>query len=199
LIQDHPAAKKSAWRHVLLPGLFAMVISGPLSQLRSGLDWWGGLFLAVIFLAWTIVAEYIALDLEDERFPLAAAWLTAVGFALFLILAVTIHASGLRLYFTIPLLMAAGWLVIVRTLYLRLPGQWMVLDASLAVWLAAQWIAALRYWPLSASAFGIAATGIVYALTSFIAGLAEEKTLPQASLEPLLGLILALAAGYWLR
>jgi hypothetical protein len=200
LIRDHPLLQsKQAWRNALLPALSAWVIGIPLSQLSFGLTWWLVLAIGVALVILTIIAEYIVIDIEDVRYPLAAAWLTAVSFVLYLVLVITLRTTGVRLLFLLPACVFAGWLAAIRTLHLRLHGEWAMLDSLVIGLLLGQWLTALHYWPLSALTFGLAALGALYALTSFAGGLAEGHTIRQALVEPVIGLFLAFLAGYWFR
>jgi hypothetical protein len=70
------------------------------------------------------VAEYIVFDLSDARHVPAIVGLTAVSFALYLILIIAVRAAGLRLYLLLPALVIPIGLVSLRTLYLRLGGRW---------------------------------------------------------------------------
>lgn len=67
----------------------------------------GGAFLMAV-----LVAEYIVIDDQDDRQPLASAGLTVVSFALYLILAASLRFAEMRLYLIIPALVwRAGWLL----------------------------------------------------------------------------------------
>src|SRR4030043_2391524 len=100
LMLGHPALqKKMALQHAILPALTALVIGIPLSRVPVGIGWWVGLISGTFILVLVIVAEYIAVDLGDIRLPFANAALSAVSFALFLVLAGALRAAGLRLLF----------------------------------------------------------------------------------------------------
>lgn len=194
LIRQHPAAgHKSTVEHWLLPGLTAWVIGIPLFQIPLRPLWWAGFALAGVTLMLVLLAEYIVVDPDDSRQPVAAAGLTAVSFALFLTLAIALRFSGSRLFLVLPALTLAAGLVSLRTLHLRLHGRWAFVQSSLIALLCGQIAAGLYYWPLSPVAFGLAVLGPTYALTSLIANLAEDETLEQALVEP--GIVLAIVWG----
>ncbi|HNT23971.1 MAG TPA: hypothetical protein PKM21_06390 [Anaerolineales bacterium] len=199
LLRDHPAMSgRHSYHHWLLPALTALVIGIPLNQLPAGLGWWLGLAAGSVVLALVLIAEYIAVDAEDLRQPLAAAALTAVSFAVYLVLAVALSASGARLYAVFLAVAAAGWLVSLRTLHLRLHGEWLLYEAAIIALLVSQGASALHYWPLSPVSFGLALLGPTYALTTLIGSLVEERPLRQAIWEPLLAWLVSWVAAAWL-
>jgi hypothetical protein len=198
LLRDHPALKqKGTLQHTLLPALTALVIGFPLYQIPFGAVWWIIFTLGGLLLMLVLVAEYIVVDPEDVRYTLAAVGLTAVSFALFLMLAIVLRSAGTRLFLMMPALGLAAGLVSLRALNLRLHGQWKYVECLVVAFVVAQAAAALHYWPLSPIAFGLAVLGPSYALTSLIGGLAEGEPVPRVFFEPLLVLILAWGAALW--
>jgi hypothetical protein len=194
LLRQHPASHgKRTVEHWLLPALTAWVIGIPLFQMPLGPLWWAGFAFGGAALMLVLVAEYIVVDPQDLRHPLAAAGLTAVSFALYLALAIALRYSGSRLFLVLPALTLAAGLVSLRTLHLRLNGKWAALQSSLIALLCGQFAAALYYWPLSPVSFGLAVLGPAYALASLIANLDEQKPLLQAFIEP--ALVLAIVWG----
>jgi hypothetical protein len=187
LLRDHPQLRqKYPVEHWLLPALTAWVIGLPLFQLPLGLSWWLGFFLGAILLMLVLVAEYITVDPNDLRHPIAAAGLTALSFSLFLMLAIAIRFAGWRLVLTLPALTLASYLVSLRTLHLRLKGVWAFVQAGLIAWISAQIIAALHYLPISPLTFGFILIAPVYALTSLMANLMEDVPVRRAVIEPAL-------------
>jgi len=200
ILRDHPAlGNRTTLQHWLLPALTAWVIGLPLFNLPPGWSWWvlfiagGGVLMLVL------VAEYIVVDPDDIRYSLGAAVLTAVSFAMFLILAIVLHSVGLRLIFLVPALGFACLLVSARTLHLRLNGQWLLPESLVIALVVGQIAAALHYWPLSPVAFGLAVLGPAYALTSFMTSLAQEHPVRQSLIEPGVVLSLAWVVAVWIR
>ena len=190
--------KRSSVPHWILPALTALTISLPLSQLPQSPIWWIGFALGGVLLILVLIAEYIVVDPQDLRYQPAAAGLTAVSFALFLILATALSFSDMRLFLLFPAISVAGGLVCLRTLNLRLEGRWAYTYAGITALLTGQLAAALHYWPLSPVAFGLALLGPAYALTNFWGNLDEGEPLRQALIEPFVILILVLLMAVWL-
>jgi len=200
LIRDHPRlGRKSTLEHWLLPALTAWTIQLPLSQLPFSPWWWAGFALGGALLILVLLAEYIVVDPDDVRFPPAAAGLSVLSFALYLVLAAALRFSGQRLYLILPALALAGGLVSLRALHLRLRGEWAFLQAGLVALVTIQLAAGLHYWPLSPVSFGLALLGPTYALTNLLGNLMEDEPPAQAVVEPLVVLILVWAAAIWLR
>jgi hypothetical protein len=200
LLREHPRlGHGSTLEHWLLPALTAWVIGLPLFQIPLGPLWWIGFGLGAGLLMVVLVAEYIVVDPDDLRQPAASVLLTAVSFALFMMLAVALRYANLRLVELTPALALAVGLVSLRTLHLRLHGKWAFMQAGFITFLVVQFAAGLHYWPLSPISFGLAVLGLAYALTSLIANLMEGEPLRRALVEP--GLILGLVwmIAIWTR
>jgi hypothetical protein len=200
LIRDHPAAHgRTALQHAILPALTALVIGIPLSQMPMGLGWWIGLFAGALILVLVLVAEYIAVDPDDVRLPFASAALSAVSFALYLVLASALQAAGVRLLYNVPTLILAAWLVSLRVTNLRLHSEWTVYESAIIAFVVGQIAAAFNYWPLAPITFGLALLGPSYALNSMFCNLIEEKPSRQVILEPVIALLIAWGAAYIIK
>lgn len=199
LLRDHPAlGSRVTLEHLLLPALTALVIQLPLAQLPFSPWWWLGFALGGALIILVLLAEYIVVDPDDERYAPAAAGLTVLSFSLYLVLAATLHFANSRLLVLLPVLALAAGLVSLRALHLRLHGHWAYLEAGLVALLVGQLAAALHYWPVSPVAFGLALLGPAYALTSLFGNLIEGETFPQVLVEPGVVLALVWAAAVWL-
>jgi hypothetical protein len=200
LIRDHPAlGRHYRPEHWLIPAFTALVIGIPLFQLPLGALWWGGFILGGTILMLVLVAEYIVVDADDVRQPIAAAGLTVVSFALFLILSASLRFASLRLYLILPALTLAAGLISLRTLHLRLHGKWAFMQAGIVALLIGQLVAAFHYWPLSPVAYALALLGAAYSLTNFMGSLLEGTPLRQALLEPLIILLIFWITAYWIH
>ncbi len=199
LLRTHPSVQgHKTFEHWLVPALTALVIGVPLSQISGAPQWWLGFIAGGALLMLVLVAEYITVDSDDMRQPIAAAGLTTVSFALYLILAIALRYAGLRLFLLLPPLILAAWLVSLRTLHLRLHGRWVFLQAGVVALICGQLAAVLHYLPLSPISFGLFLIGPAYALTSLLANLAEDEPLRQAILEPLIVLAILLIITLWI-
>lgn len=200
LLYDHPALKgKTTFEHWILPALTAVVIGVPLAQLPLGVVWWSGFLLGAIVLWLTLVAEYITVDNDDFRQPIAAVGLTILSFALFLALAIGLRVGNWRLFGTLPALGMAGFTVCLRSLQLRLGGRWMFLESGLVAWITIQVVAAAHYLPISAATYSLVILGPAYALTSLAGNLAEGQPLQSSLTEPAIILAIIWGIAFWLR
>jgi hypothetical protein len=184
-VRSHPnLGEQPTFQHWLLPAFSAWVIDVPLSTIAIGPQWWvifgfGGLFLVLVF-----VAEYISVDLSDSFHVPASVALSAVAFALYLVLAITVRAANMRLYLLVPALVLPAALVCLRTLYLRLNGQWSFEWGIASAMIIGQITIGLHYLRLSPPAFGILLLGILYVLTNIAGATEEERPLRTAWIEP---------------
>lgn len=200
LLRGHPMlGQRSTVQHWILPALTAWVISIPLSNFPLNPTWWmlyalgGGLLLIVL------IAEYITVDPQDTRYPIASACLIAVSFALFLILAVALKARGARLIINLLVLTTSITLISLRTLSLRFPGRYPIGDTWVIAIFTAQIMSALHYLPLSATSFGLAVLGPAYALTALLGAGEKQSNAWKRYLEPTIVLITSWAAALWFR
>jgi hypothetical protein len=185
--------------HWLLPAVIAWVISIPLAQLPAGPYWVLGLAIGGGLLVVILTAEYIAIDADDLRQPIAEAVLTAVSFAAYLLLAIALRAAETRLYLILPALAFTASVVSLRTWHLRLGGEWAWIEAGLVLVIVGQVAAALHYWPLPALSYGLAVLGPAYAMTNLVTSLAQGATFRQALAGPLVMLAITWGVAWWIR
>lgn len=198
ILRDHPELRdKSTFQHWLLPALTAWVIGLPLYNLSVSAQRLVGVAVGGALLMLVLVAEYIAVDVDDVRYQLAVGGLTAVSFALFLVLAIALRSAGVRLLLTLPALTFAGWLVILRTLNMRLQGQWALPQSIVLTLIITQLIAALYYLPISPTTYGLALLGPAYALTSLTGNLSDGESLLNAIIGPAIVLIVVWVTALW--
>jgi hypothetical protein len=198
LLRAHPAVLRQQnggliFQHWILPALTAWVIGVPLNNLAGGPQWWivfalGGALLVMVF-----VAEYTVADVTDLRHPVATVGLTALSFALLLMLAIALRSAGLRLYQVIPPLAVAIFVVALRTLYLRLGGRWLYLWAALIALVVSQVAVGLHYLPLKPVQAGLALIAPAYALTGMAIALEEGRGDLRGLIEPAVMLVVLLA------
>jgi hypothetical protein len=190
LLRSHPASRgQSTFQHWLLPALTAWVIGIPLGTLGISPQWWAVFGLGGTLLILVFVAEYIVFDLSDARHVPAIVGLTAVSFALYLILIIAVRAGGLRLYLLLPALVIPIGLVSLRTLYLRLGGRWCFAWAFAIAAIVGQVAAGFHYWPLSPLSYGLIILGSAYGLTSMVGSIEEGRSWRVLWIEPVIMVI----------
>ena len=187
LIRDHPAlGGKSKIEHLMFPTLTTFVIGAPLALLSNVSAWWVGFAFGAILLVSVFFAEYITIDPSAPTYAFARAGLTALAYALFLILATSLRFSGVRMFLFVPVIFITAGLISLRILHLDGSDRW---DFPWAIGIGivcAQVGAGLHYWPLTPLQIGIALTGPLYALTILSFSLAENVPLRRAALSPVI-------------
>jgi hypothetical protein len=200
LIRDHPALMdRQTVQHWLLPALTAWVIGAYLFTIPYGITWFIAFVVGGILLMLVLLAEFIVVDPQDARYPLASAALAALAFGLFLALAITLHAAGLRLFWRVPILIGAAFLVSARVFHLKLEGRWVLWHAMAISLISGQLAAALHYWPLVPSSFGLLVLAPIYMLVNFLSALEKNQKVREALIEPLLVLIVIVALAVWMQ
>lgn len=192
LLQSHPhKGMGSRINHWVLPGLTAWAIGVPLSRLTISGGWWIVFGLGSVLLILVMVSEYVSLDMADIRYMPATLGLTAVAFALFLIVTVAVRGVGLRLYLMVLMIVPLTFLITLKTLYMRLEGTWLYVWSVVIAVVVGQIAFALHYLPLSPLRFGLVLTGVVYALVSVAGGLEERLDRSKLWIEPAIAIALA--------
>lgn len=200
ILRTHPSLEQGETReHWLLPTLTVLVTGIVLYSLPLTAVWWLGFTLGAVILVVVFLAEYIAVDSTDERYPLATIALTVLAFVIFLILAVALKASNSRLIIVAPALFLGSGLTALRTLHLRLNERWELPWALGIAVVTTQLGAALHYWPLTPVHFGLALLGPVYGLTVLSIRLIEETPLRRAIIEPAIMLAVFWGLTIWFR
>lgn len=199
LVREHPhLSGRRTLEHWLLPALTAGVLAVPLYRMPIGVAWILSFAIGGALLMLVLISEYIVVDADDVRYPLASSGLAAVSFALFLLLAIGLRSAGLRLFFILPALTFSLFLVILRTLNLRAHGHQLVMPSLAVTLIAAQIMTTLHYWPLAPITFGLAILGPAYSLTSFMGGLVQGEPWRQAIVEPGIVLLVVLGITIWI-
>lgn len=186
LTRNHPSAgsKPATLEHLLLPTLTAFVMGTPLSLLADSPAWWVAFAFGAALLTAVCVAEYIAIEPGSPAYGFARAGLTAVAYALFLVLVTSLRFSGARMVLVIPSIFIVAGLISLRILHLDGEDRWDFPWAIGIGLICAQIGAGLHYWPLSPIQFGVALTGPLYALTMFSTSLAENIPARRAIVAP---------------
>jgi hypothetical protein len=191
LLHGHPSIQPGETiEHWLLPMLTVLILGITLSTLPAGIVWWLGFGLGAGLLVLVFLSEYVVVDPSDVRYSLATAALTALAFALALILAVALRAADVSLFLLAPALFLGNGLVALRTLHLRLNERWDFAWALGIGLIGMQLGSALHYWPLTPVRFGLILLGPLYALTTLAVSLSEGRPFRRAVVEPVVMLIL---------
>ena len=200
LTRGHPSLeKKSNIEHLMLPTLTTFVIGASLTLLPDGIAWWVGLVFSATLLVIVFLAEYITIDPSAPSYGFARAGLTALAYALFLILATSLRFSGARMFLLVPIIFVVAALISLRILHLDGTDRW---DFPWAIGISivcAQIGAGLHYWSLTPIQFGLALTGPLYALTMLSVNLAENIPLRRAVFGPAIIISLAWVSAIFLR
>lgn len=185
LTRDHPAlGKRSNREHLLLPTLTTFVMGTPLALLSDVSAWWAGFAVGAVLLIAVCLAEYISINPSTPQYAFARAGLTAVAYALFLILLTSLRYSGARMFLLVPAVFLAAGLISLRILHLDGTDRW---DFPWAIGIGlvcAQIGAGLHYWHLTPVQFGLVITGPLYALTMLSASVSEDVPLRRAVIGP---------------
>jgi hypothetical protein len=133
-------------------------------------------------------------------YAFARAGLTALAYALFLIMAMALRFSGARMFVLVPILFLAAGLISLRILHLDGTDRWDFPWAAGIGIICAQIGGGLHYWPLTPIQFSLAVTGPLYALTILSAGLTTENVpLRRAVIGPLIVLGTAWIAAIFFK
>ncbi len=186
LVSDHPEkGSQITWDHAILPALTAMAVTVPLNSISPGSKWWVVFALGSVLLVMVFSAEYIIVDLSDANHALASMVLTAISYALALVIAITLKAVGTRVYLFLPGLVVTIGLVSLRTLYLRLGGRWCLAWSIAIALFIGQMALGLHYLPLRPLAYGLLLIGSTYALTTAAGAFEEGQSIRRLWVEPL--------------
>jgi len=189
LIGAHPnIGGANRFHHWLIPAFTAMVISVPLNSLQVSPSWWMVFALGGFLLTGVLIAEYISVDPADLRFPIARVSLSAMSFALLLVLLIAIRGSGLRLYVVLAAILPAVAVVSAKTLHLRLGGWQLAWIAGISL-VIFQIATGLFYLPLKPLQFGLILIGITYGLINLAGSIEEKRSTNVIWIEPLLLMI----------
>jgi hypothetical protein len=198
LLRGHPGlGSQRTVEHWLLPTLTTFVVGIPLSLLPGGASWWVTFTIAGLVLVTVFVAEYTAVDPAAPAYSAATGLLTALSYAVTLILLTTMRSSSPRLILIVPAVFVVSGLVALRSLHLRL-RRWIYSWTIGIAFIIAQLASALHYLPLSALQYGLALLGPLYAMTSLAGNLGEDLPTRRAAIEPVIALSLALVAALFL-
>jgi hypothetical protein len=187
MLRDHPKiANHATLPHLILPAMAAGALGTPLGLLETGLEWWIILAFGSLLIFLIMIAEYISLDKNDARYPLALMVLTAVSYGVFFLLCIVLRATNSRLYLLLLALPLFFAFLCLRILSFRLGGKWRFEWTAVITLIMAQFLIAFYYWPLTPIRYALALLGPAYALIGITASLEEEPSLRKVFFEPFL-------------
>ncbi len=199
LTRAHPTLEtKPNLEHLLLPTVTTFVIGAPLALLTDVRAWWIGFAFGAVLLVAVFLAEFITINPSAPGYAVARAGLTALAYALFLILATSLRFSGARMFLLVPAVFIVAGLISLRILHLDGTDRW---DFPWAIGIGiicAQIGAGLHYWYLTPIQFGVAITGPLYALTMLSMSLTENTPLRRAVVLPVIILGIAWTTAIFL-
>ena len=200
LLRSHPSlGERRTIEHWVLPTLATFIIGIPLTILPPGNTWWIGFGIGALLLVLVFLAEYIVVEPSAPNYAIATAGLTALSFAVYLILTTALRFGGARLFLLAPALFIAAGLVSLRTLHLRTGQKWEINWALGIALVCTQIGVGLHYWPVSPIQYGLAVLGALYALSALTGNLLEGIPLRRAMVEPLIALGIAWGFALFFR
>ena len=163
IIKGHPKYEnQSSTIHLIIPSLTVMALAIPLNIINLSPQWWGVFILGSVIFLISLIAEYIAIDRDDARYPAAAMFLTAVSSVFSLILLISLRAAQYRLYSYVLVWLPFFFFFTNRIMHFFSKMSWSVEETAVVVFIVMQWIIGYHYWPISPLAFGLAITGPAY-------------------------------------
>jgi hypothetical protein len=205
VIRSHPALRHSPERrtvmHWIVPGATTLVLGAALNRAPEGPLWWLGLGLSAVLLIIVLAAEYVVVDRDDPRWPAAALVLTALAYALALLLFALLRGLSARALITAPLggLVAAALalrLLVLRAAPLARAGLFALVIGAVsgeALW-------ALNYWRVAPSSAGLLAMIPFYlgvgVAQQHLAGRLTARVWVEYGVVGALGLAIALAYAF---
>lgn len=193
ILRDHPGlGERSTIPHLFLPALSSWVISVSLGNLADNITRWAVLIIGGIFLLVVIFAEFIVLSPEDLGAPVAASLLTAISYALMLLLTVALESTDQRLIVSLPAIALGSGVLSMRVLQLQGEIRWPILGSAGSLLVTTQIAAALHYLPLNPLASGIILLGVLYSAINFQIKIQQKLSLRRTVLESGIPLLLSL-------
>lgn len=200
MLRDHPLINThSTLPHLILPAVTAWAIGFPLGLLEVGLEWWFILAFGSSLVILILVAEYISLDVQDSRYPLALMVLSAVSFGIFFLLCIALRAANSRLYLMLLILPSFFIFLCLRILHFRLGGRWRFEWTAVITLIVTQCIIGFYYWPLTPVRFGLGLLGPTYALIGIAASLEENPDFRKIFYDPLIVLAILWLLGIFIK
>src|SRR5579859_2074764 len=164
--------------HWILPGASALVLGAALNLLPDGLLWWLGLAVSALVLMAVLIAEYVVVDRADPAWDVAALGLTALAYALALVLFALLRSLSERAVISASIAgLVAGALALRLFMLKDAPVGRAALYAVVVGLVSAESTWALSYWRVTAASVGLLAMVPFY----LAAGLSQQHLAGQLS------------------
>lgn len=200
ILRDSPyLGDRSTIPHLLLPALLAWVLNVTLNNMVESPFRWGMLIVGGIFLFFVIWSEYNSLFPEDFRQPISTALLTALSYAILLVLSVSLESSNQRLIISIPAIALGSVTMSMRVLQMRLSEQWPVLPAIGCMLITSQMAAALHYLPITPLSYGLVILGTLFVVVNFILNIANKASLRRSGFEAVISILIIWILALWIN
>ncbi len=200
ILRDHPELKtKPTYPHLLLPAMTAWVLNVILNNTADTPVKWIIFLIGGLFLLTVILFEYIAVSPEDLRRPLAIATLTALAYALFLALAVSLVSAQQRLVIALPAIALGAGALSMRVIQLQTLSAWSPAQTVVCTLVSVQIAAALHYLPVAPISYGVLLLATLYSIITLITSLEHGSTLIQAIFEAGVPFFLLVGVALWLN
>ncbi len=200
ILRNNPSlGKRSTIPHMLLPALSAWVLNISLNNMTDSPFKWVMLLVGGFFLFFVIWAEYNALYPEDFRQPISTALLTALSYALMLILTVSLESSSQRLIIALPAVAIGAITMSMRVLQMRLSQDWPVLPAIGCMLITVQIAAALHYLPINPLSYGLIILGTLFSTVNLILNFEQHVSLRRAGVEGLISIAIIWLIAIWMN
>jgi hypothetical protein len=200
MLRDHPLiGTHSTLPHLILPALSAGALGFPLGILKGGIEWWIILAFGSLLIIMILVAEFISMDSNDSRYPLALMVLSAVSYGIFFLISIALRAVNSRLYLMLLILPSFFVFLCLRILHFRLGGRWRFEWTAVITLIVSQCIIAFYYWPLTPIRFGLMLLGPVYALIGIAASLEENPDIRNMHYDPLIVMAIVWVLGIFIK
>lgn len=200
ILRDHPTLSgRSTIPHLFLPSITAWVQSVTLNNMADTPFKWISFTVGGIFLLVVILAEYIVIYPEDYRKPIATALLTALIYALMLVLTVSLDSSNQRLIISLPAVALGAGMLSMRVFQLQLDQNWPILPSLSCLLITSQIAATFHYLPVSSLSYGLVLLGALYFPINFTINLDQGTNPKRAVVEGGIPLLIIWLVALWLN
>lgn len=163
ILADHPVQRSNKIQHLFIPALFVFILGMALKQVPIGTTFWAILLVGAGLLYFTLVSEYITVDITDLRYPMASVAIQTLGYLIFFIFVTALNYGNQRLVFQVLFIATASFAIAQRGFYLRF-GVWKTVWSFVIAFILTQITLGFHYLPLRPYQFGLFSIGVLQAL-----------------------------------